>query len=95
MRAWAQKVLGVSGEFDVLPTIGSKELIALLPTFLEAKRVLYPEIAYPTYLVGAMIAHAQHEAVGFDASTWPDTDFLWINSPSNPTGRIAPAHELS
>jgi succinyldiaminopimelate transaminase len=95
MRAWAQKVLGVSGEFDVLPTIGSKELIALLPTFLEAKRVLYPEIAYPTYLVGAMIAHAQHEAVGFDASTWPDADFLWINSPSNPTGRIAPAHELS
>ena len=32
MRSWAEKVLGVTGDFDVLPTIGSKELVAWLPT---------------------------------------------------------------
>jgi succinyldiaminopimelate transaminase len=94
MRNWAINVLGVSGEFDVLPTIGSKELIALLPTFLESERVLYPKIAYPTYLVGALIAGAEHEAVDVDAGKWPDADLVWINSPSNPTGRIAPESEL-
>jgi len=36
MRDWAINVLGVQGEFDVLPTIGSKELVALLPTILQS-----------------------------------------------------------
>jgi succinyldiaminopimelate transaminase len=94
MRQWAEQVLGVTGEFDLLPTIGSKELIALLPSFLETKRVLYPEIAYPTYLVGALIAHAVAQPVGLDPTTWPDADLVWTNSPSNPTGRIAPRSEL-
>jgi len=94
MRLWATHVLGVQGDFDVLPTIGSKELIALLPTFLEAKKVLYPEVAYPTYLVGALIAHAQAIAVDFDPTQWQDADLVWVNSPSNPTGRIASKEEL-
>jgi len=89
MRLWASRVLGVQGDFDVLPTIGSKELIALLPTFIEAKKVLYPEVAYPTYLVGALIAHAQATAVDFDPTHWENADLVWVNSPSNPTGRIA------
>ena len=94
MRSWASNVLGASGDFDVLPTIGSKELIAFLPGFLEAKSVLYPEIAYPTYLVGALLAHAEPTAVGFDPTQWPKADLVWVNSPSNPTGRVAPASEL-
>lgn len=95
MRNWATTVLGATGDYDVLPTIGSKELIALLPTYLESKKVLYPEVAYPTYLVGAMIAHAAHQAVEIDVRTWPeDADLVWSNSPSNPTGRIASREEL-
>lgn len=94
MRVWAEKTLGAQGDFDVLPTIGSKELVAWLPTFLQSKKVIYPDIAYPTYLVGAMIAHADHFAVGIDPSTWPKGDLAWINSPSNPTGRVHSRQEL-
>ena len=94
MRTWANQVLGATGEFDVLPTIGSKELVAWLPTILEAKVVLYPEVAYPTYLVGAMIANAQALAVGIDAKAWPAAQLAWINSPSNPTGRVHSEAEL-
>lgn len=91
---WARKVLGASGDFDVLPTIGSKELVAWLPTLLQANTVLYPEIAYPTYLVGSMIAQATSHAVAVDPSTWPKADLAWINSPSNPTGRVHSEDEL-
>ena len=94
MRSWAENVLGVTGDFDVLPTVGSKELVAWLPTILESKKVLYPKIAYPTYLVGAMIANAQSTSVEIDAATWPDADLAWVNSPSNPTGRIHSEAEL-
>ena len=47
MRNWASKTLGATGDFDVLPTIGSKELVAWLPTLLQSKSVIYPKIAYP------------------------------------------------
>src|SRR3954451_20967488 len=33
----------------VLPVIGTKELVAWLPTLLGASRVGYPGLAYPTY----------------------------------------------
>lgn len=91
---WAVQVLGLTGEFDFLPSIGSKEVIASLPTQLEVAKVLYPQIAYPTYLVGAIIAKVAHEPVDFNVATWPVADFVWINSPSNPTGRITPTGEL-
>ena len=94
MRTWAMEILGVQGDFDVLPTIGSKELVAWLPTFLQAKTVLYPEVAYPTYLVGALISNSQALPVALDPTTWPDADLAWINSPSNPTGRVHSDAEL-
>ena len=94
MHNWATNVLGASGDFDVLPTIGSKELVAWLPTFLETKTVLYPKIAYPTYLVGAIIAKAQATEVDIDPKDWPTVDLAWINSPSNPTGRVHSEAEL-
>jgi succinyldiaminopimelate transaminase len=94
MRNWATDVLGASGDFDVLPTIGSKELVAWLPTILQAKTVLYPKVAYPTYLVGSMINDSENIAVDIDATTWPDSDLAWINSPSNPTGRVHSESEL-
>jgi succinyldiaminopimelate transaminase len=74
--------------------IGSKELVAWLPTVLESKQVIYPEVAYPTYLVGALLAQSEPIAVGVDASTWPKADFAWINTPANPTGRVHSESEL-
>jgi succinyldiaminopimelate transaminase len=76
----------------VLPTIGSKEFIANLPLQLGLGRgdtVGIPELAYPTYEVGARYAGcnviASDSTVGFG----PVTPMLvFINSPSNPTGRI-------
>jgi succinyldiaminopimelate transaminase len=94
MRSWAINQLGISGDFDVLPTIGSKEFIAWLPSVLESKKVLYPKIAYPTYLVSSLLAHAKNEAVDIDPTKWPEADLVWVNSPSNPTGRVAPLSEL-
>ena len=95
MRSWAIENLGVTGEFDVLPTIGSKEFVAWLPTFLQSKNVLYPKVAYPTYLVGSMIAGASSTAVDIDAASWPAADLAWINSPANPTGRVQTDAELT
>ncbi len=95
IREWAIHRLGATGEFDVLPLIGSKELVAWLPTLLEAKSVLFPEIAYPTYSVGAILGSAVGTAVSVDPSTWPKADLAWINSPSNPTGRVHTEAELS
>lgn len=94
IRNWAINHLGASGDFDVLPLIGSKELVAWLPTILQSKKVIYPEIAYPTYLVGALLAQAEPIAVGVNAATWPNSDFAWVNTPSNPTGRVHSESEL-
>lgn len=85
---WAKAKLGATGDFAVLPLIGSKEFVAWLPTFLQSQSVLYPDIAYPTYLVGALLGQSRATAVSLDTSTWPNADLAWINSPSNPTGRV-------
>jgi succinyldiaminopimelate transaminase len=66
-----------------------------LPTFLQSKKVLYPKVAYPTYLVSALMASAQATAVEIDASTWPAADLAWLNSPSNPTGQVQTDQELT
>ena len=92
LETWIRerRLAGASASvFDFLPTVGSKELVGLLPTFLQAKKVLIPEIAYPTYRVGAIVAGAECVPVSDDLSTWPgDADLVWINSPANPHGRV-------
>lgn len=88
ISVWAEQNLGATGDFAVLPLIGSKEFVAWLPTFLTARSVLYPEVAYPTYLVGAILAKAEATTVDIDAHVWPVADLAWVNSPSNPTGRV-------
>ncbi|MFM9015119.1 MAG: succinyldiaminopimelate transaminase, partial [Candidatus Nanopelagicus sp.] len=95
IKNWAISTLGATGDFDVLPVIGSKEFVALLPTFLQSKKVLYPQIAYPTYLVGALLASAQATAVGIKAADWPKADLAWINSPANPTGQVLSNSQIS
>jgi len=77
---------------DVLPVIGSKELVAWLPTLLgcaPGDAVSFPELAYPTYDIGARMAGAR--AVATDDPDRIDAipvRLAWINSPSNPTGRV-------
>jgi succinyldiaminopimelate transaminase len=94
IKKWATERLGATGDFDVLPIIGSKELVAWLPTYLESKKVLIPEIAYPTYHVGAVLAGADSVPVAIDAKSWPTADLAWLNSPSNPTGRVHSVEEV-
>ena len=97
MERYGRTVLGATGEFDVLPTIGSKEMVALLPFLLEAKRILIPKIAYPTYRVGGLLNRADVIEVEIDPSSWPnkDVDLVWLNSPSNPTGRVHSDTEIA
>jgi succinyldiaminopimelate transaminase len=82
----------------VLPTIGSKELVAWLPTLLGARAgalVVIPELAYPTYEVGALLAGAEVvRADGLTALGPRKPAIIWLNSPSNPTGRVLPPEHL-
>lgn len=76
----------------VLPTIGSKELVAWLPTLLGLgpdSTVVIPRIAYPTYDVGARLAEAQIVVADATTALGPGpVDLIWVNSPSNPTGKV-------
>ena len=95
---WLARCHGVRVEPDsVLPVIGTKEFIAWLPVMLglgPADTVIYPSLAYPTYDIGARLAGAT--SVAADMPPSPDTSagLLWVNSPSNPTGRVLPAGQL-
>ncbi|MFG1791675.1 succinyldiaminopimelate transaminase [Nocardia sp. NPDC049149] len=76
----------------VLPVIGTKELIAGLPRLLGLGAddlVVIPEVAYPTYEVGALLAGAQVARADGLTQLGPRTPALiFVNSPSNPTGRV-------
>ncbi|MFD0029874.1 bifunctional succinyldiaminopimelate transaminase/glutamate-prephenate aminotransferase [Streptomyces sp. NPDC055059] len=106
---WSERRLGARGftHHNVLPIVGSKELVAWLPTQLglgPGDKVAYPRLAYPTYEVGARLARADH--VAYDAEAFAaDAEgtaldptgikLLWLNSPSNPTGRVLSKDELT
>jgi succinyldiaminopimelate transaminase len=89
-----QRRYGVTGlaESAVLPVIGTKELIAWLPTLLglgDDDLVVVPELAYPTYDVGARLAGAAVLAADSLTQLGPQKPALvFLNSPSNPTGQV-------
>jgi succinyldiaminopimelate transaminase len=102
---------GITGltQHAVLPVIGTKELIAWLPTLLGLGSddiVVVPELAYPTYEVGAQLAGTQ--VVRADSLTQlgpqllPDAlrasgssqALVYLNSPSNPTGKVLGVEHL-
>ncbi len=91
---WLARRHGVTGldRDGVLPVIGTKELVATLPTQLglgPADLVVHPELAYPTYAVGAALAGARVRAADSLTQLGPERPaLLWINSPANPTGRV-------
>ena len=114
---WLARRHGVTVDPDaVLPLIGTKEFIASLPALLgcgPGDVVACPELAYPTYGIGARLAGA--DAVAADAlpasgpapgpvvaatKTIPPAPsgpvrLVWVNSPSNPTGRVLGAGQLA
>ncbi|WP_136707904.1 succinyldiaminopimelate transaminase [Agromyces sp. H66] len=96
---WFERRRGVTGltEANVLPTIGSKELVALLPFLLglgEGDVVVHPRAAYPSYEMGAVLAGATAMASD-DPADWPtQTRLVWLNSPANPDGRVLTIEEL-
>jgi succinyldiaminopimelate transaminase len=103
LRAAAASALsrrfGVTVDADaVLPTIGSKELVAALPGLLglgATDTVVIPELAYPTYEVGAVLAAATAVRTdGLHALGPARPKLVWVNSPSNPTGKVLPAEHL-
>ncbi|MGH3511489.1 MAG: succinyldiaminopimelate transaminase [Pseudonocardiaceae bacterium] len=82
----------------VLPTVGSKELVAWLPTLLglgPGDVVALPELAYPTYEIGARLAGATAVRLADTEPAAPGTRLRWLNSPSNPTGDVAPVSVLA
>lgn len=99
VAASLQRRFGVTVDpVAVLPTVGSKELVAWLPTLLglgAGDTVVIPELAYPTYEVGALLAGAESVRSDSTAALGPRrVALVWINSPSNPTGKVLPPEHL-
>ncbi|MGW7264232.1 bifunctional succinyldiaminopimelate transaminase/glutamate-prephenate aminotransferase [Streptomyces sp. NPDC054842] len=101
ITGWVERRLGARDvtHRHVLPVVGSKELVAWLPTQLglgPGDKVAYPRLAYPTYEVGARLARADHVVYDDPTELDPtDLKLLWLNSPSNPTGRVLAKDELT
>lgn len=98
LRAAAVEALkrryGVTGvdPAAVLPVIGTKELIAGLPRLLgigAGHLVVIPEVAYPTYEVGGLLAGAEILRADSLTQIGPrNPALIYVNSPSNPTGKV-------
>lgn len=95
---WLEHVSGaVVDASAVLPTIGSKELVASLPRQLglcPGSRVVVPRVAYPTYAVGALLADCEVLATD-EPETVDGAALVWLNSPANPTGTVLTVERLA
>ncbi|WP_308191860.1 succinyldiaminopimelate transaminase [Kitasatospora humi] len=99
IAGWLNRRCGAEiGPAAVLPTVGSKELVAWLPGQLglgPGDQVAFPRLAYPTYEVGARLCGAEPVAYGsLDELDPARVRLLWLNSPGNPTGRVLTADQL-
>jgi succinyldiaminopimelate transaminase len=99
---WLARRLGVrvadpfGADPSVIPTVGSKELVALLPTLLGLRdgTVVIPEVAYPTYEVGAVLAGLAVRRSDVPPDDAADVVLVWLNSPGNPHGRVLTDDQL-
>lgn len=97
---WLSRRHGVRVDPEsVLPTVGSKEFVAWLPTLLglgPGDTVIHPELSYPSYDVGIRFAGAQPLRSDSLVSSGPArVRLVWVNSPGNPTGRVLPPEHLA
>ncbi len=103
IAGWFERRRGVAGldPRNIMPTVGSKELVAWLPLLLGLKPgdvVVRPKVAYPTYDIGATLAGATSAATDnldeLDDATRSRVRLIWVNSPGNPTGSVRDADSL-
>jgi succinyldiaminopimelate transaminase len=90
-------VPGVDPQNGVLPVIGTKELIMMLPTLLgigAGDTVLIPDLAYPTYEAGAALARAMSVPVADPTTYDGPVRVAYLNSPRNPSGEITSPEDL-
>ncbi len=99
LTGWCVRRLGAPQGIGVLPTVGSKELVALLPSLLgigAGETVALPALAYPTYAVGALLSGATPVTYASLLELGPArVRLLWVNSPANPTGQVLPAEHMA
>lgn len=96
---WLERRLGVIVDpGSVAACVGTKELVAGLPSLLRLRRpdrdtVLHPAVAYPSYAMGATLAGCRAVPYTSLADIDPaDVDralAVWVNSPGNPDGALA------
>ncbi|WP_434744115.1 succinyldiaminopimelate transaminase [Micromonospora sp. SH-82] len=100
MSAWVSRACGAGVDgLGVLPTIGSKELVAWLPTLLgigAGDVVVIPSVCYPTYEDGVRLVGATAVRTDSLTAVGPTSRvrLVWLNSPGNPTGRVLPPAHL-
>jgi aspartate/methionine/tyrosine aminotransferase len=106
-RAWLQRRFGVEvPEEAVAACVGTKELVASAAQWLRLRHpgrdtILYPELSYPTYAMGATLAGCRavpvpltgRQGAVLDLAAVDPVDAeralaLWVNSPANPTGAL-------
>ena len=97
--AWgARRGMVDVGPGGVIPTIGSKEAVAWIPFLLGVRpgeKVLVPEVAYPTYDIGARLAGATPIPVDpTNPDSWPEAALVYLNSPCNPDGHVMSKDQL-
>lgn len=88
---------------SVVPTVGSKEAVALMASLLHlgpGDVVVQPKVSYPTYEIGTQLAGATVLKVDdvADTDSWervPGVRAVWVNSPCNPTGRVLADHWMA
>ncbi len=96
---WVDRRLGaaVDPDTEVAAVVGSKEFVASVPQFLHLRdpfrdTVLYPDISYPTYEMGAVLAGLRAVPYASLATIAPQDAAralcIWVNSPANPTGEL-------
>jgi succinyldiaminopimelate transaminase len=103
IAAWFDRRRGVAGldPRNIMPTVGSKELVAWLPLLLGLQPgdvVVRPKVAYPTYDIGATLARVTSVATDnldeLDDATRSRVRLIWVNSPGNPTGSVRGVESL-
>lgn len=85
-----------------VPSVGSKEAVALMASMLHLQPgdvVVQPRVAYPTYAIGTQLAGATVKLVDAveDTASWEHTKgvkAIWVNSPNNPSGKTLNAFQL-
>lgn len=87
---------------QIVPTVGSKEAVALMASLLHiglGDVVIQPRVSYPTYEIGTQLAGANVVKVDdiADVDSWrtlPNVKAVWVNSPNNPSSQVLEIEQL-